>query len=187
MGSKTLNYSPVFTLLSEKHPMQKNRFNGRLIKVIEKKQLLPNGVTVNLEIVKHPGAALIVPFLSPRTVIFLKQYRPLINTSIYELPAGTLAKAEKHISCARRELLEETGYTAGRFLKLGEIYPACGYTTEKIVIYKAQILKKSKFCPEKDEIIETHILTKSAVRRIFKARKIIDAKTICALAMCGWL
>ncbi|RKY36278.1 MAG: ADP-ribose pyrophosphatase, partial [Candidatus Omnitrophota bacterium] len=67
-------------------------FNGRMIKVIEERKKLPNGLVMNLEIVKHPGAVLIVPFLTNHEIILLRQYRPVIDAYIYELPAGTLEK-----------------------------------------------------------------------------------------------
>jgi len=148
---------------------------------------LPNGYVVNLEIVKHPGAVLIVPFISKSKIIMLKQYRPVIDKYLHELPAGTLAKNEKHLSCASRELIEETGYAAGKLERIGEIYPAAGYTTENIVFFKATDLEPVSHQPEADEIIETHIITRQEVRKIFKSGKMVDAKTICALSMCGWL
>ncbi|MBI4846135.1 MAG: NUDIX hydrolase, partial [Candidatus Omnitrophica bacterium] len=120
----------------------KIKFNGRLIKVYEHKCVLPNGYPVKLEIVKHPGAVLIVPFISKNKIIMLKQYRPVIKKYIFELPAGTLAEKEKHLICARRELKEETGYIAKKFVRIGEIYPACGYTTERIIIFTAFDLKQ---------------------------------------------
>ena len=164
------------------------RFNGRLIKVFERKQRLPNGQIVNLEIVKHPGAVLIIPFLNKRKIVFIKQYRPVVGIYIYELPAGTLRKGESHINCAQRGLKEEIGYSAKKLFKIGEIFPAPGYTTEKILVYKAENLKKKKdIFPEKDEIITSDIFTQRKTRQLFESSKIVDAKTICALAMCGWL
>ncbi len=164
----------------------KIKFNGRLIKVYEHKCVLPNGYPVKLEIVKHPGAVLIVPFLSKNEVILLRQYRPVVDLYLYELPAGTLGKGERHMSCAYRELGEETGYSAGRMKKIGQIYPAPGYTTEKIVIFKAEKLKKlGQHTTEADEVIKTHVFTRPKILRLFKSGKIIDAKTICALSICG--
>ncbi|MCG2703247.1 MAG: NUDIX hydrolase [Candidatus Omnitrophica bacterium] len=166
--------------------MMKKRFDGKLIKLYEYKCVLPNGHAVNLEMVKHPGAVLIVPFLNKDTVVFLRQYRPVIDAYIYELPAGTLAPQEIHSRCARRELLEETGYITQKLTKLGQIYPAPGYTTERIVIFKAEKLKKAgQHTIEADEVIKTHVFTRQKIHRLFKSGKIVDAKTICALAICG--
>ncbi|MDD5136349.1 MAG: NUDIX hydrolase [Candidatus Omnitrophica bacterium] len=162
-------------------------FNGRLIKLVVKKMRLPNGYLATLETIRHPGAALIVPFLSKDRLILLRQYRPVIDSYIYELPAGTLDKRESPLACARREIVEETGFAAGKFSYLGKIFPVPGYSTECIRIYKAERLRKVEHIAEKDEVIKSHIFTRTKVRDLFKAGRIVDAKTISALAMCGWL
>ena len=148
---------------------------------------LPNGHTARLELVEHPGAVLIVPFLTRDTVILLRQFRPVINAYIFELPAGTLEKGEQPLACARREIIEETGYSAKKLTRLGIIYPVPGYSTEKITLYKAENLTERGMACEADEVIETLVVTKKMVRELFAAGKIIDAKTICAFAHCGWL
>ncbi len=162
-------------------------FKGKLLRVSVKQERLPNGYLAELEVVEHMGAALIVPFLSPGEIIILRQFRPVINSYLYELPAGTLNKNESIIDCARREIVEETGYSARRFIRLGEIYPVPGYSTEKIVIFKAEFLAKKMVAAEKDEVIQVKVITKSQIKVLFEKRKIKDAKTICALAMVGWL
>ncbi|MFA7677663.1 MAG: NUDIX hydrolase [Candidatus Omnitrophota bacterium] len=168
-------------------PKSKIRFKGSLLKLLTCNVKLPNGYKVNLEIVKHPGAVLIVPFLNTGTLLLLKQYRPVVGDYLYEFPAGTLEKKEKPVSCARRELREETGYSTGKLFKLGTILPLPGYSTEKIVIYKATNLKKNSMNAQSDEIIETLIIKKEEITRMLRQGKIIDAKTICALALCGWV
>ncbi|MFA5388783.1 MAG: NUDIX hydrolase [Candidatus Omnitrophota bacterium] len=162
-------------------------YKGRLLRVMTGEKTLPNGYRARFEIVKHPGAALIIPFLSKDKVILLRQLRPVIDSYIYELPAGTLDKNEAPLSCARREIIEETGYSAARFTRLGEIYPVPGYSTEKITIFKAELLKKKERIPEEDEVIEHFIFRKKEIRRLFRSGRIVDAKTICAFALCGWL
>jgi ADP-ribose pyrophosphatase len=163
------------------------RFKGRLISLMTKKTLLPNGRVVHLDTIRHPGAALVIPFVNEHEVVLLKQFRPVINAYLYELPAGTLNKDESALACARREIIEETGYAAGRFTRIGVIYPVPGYSTEKITIFKAQELRKEKAHPEADEIIEAVVVTQKALRQLFRSGKITDAKTICAFAFCGWL
>jgi len=81
--------------------------------------------------------------------------------------------------------IEETGYSAKRFKLLGSIYPVPGYSTERIFIYKAEDLKKTVRASEEDEVIEGRIFIKSGIRKLFKSGKIVDAKTIAALAFCG--
>ncbi len=165
----------------------KQVFKGRLLTVFVKKERLPNGYVATFEMIRHPGAALIVPFLSKDKIIMLRQLRPVIGSYIYELPAGTLDKGEAPLACARREIIEETGYGAKKFTFLGKIYPVPGYSTEKIFIYKAEGLSKEERIAEKDEVIESRIFNKTEIKRLFKQGKIVDAKTITALAFCGWL
>lgn len=163
----------------------KSVFDGRLLKVFLQKRKLPNGEIVNLEVIKHPGAVLIVPFLSLNKIILIKQYRAVINSYIWELTAGTLNKNEDPTRCAQRELIEEIGYKAERLIKIGYIFPAPGYTTEKIIIFKAQRLKKVEAQKEKDEIIHPKVFTKKEIKELLRKGKIVDAKTICALKLAG--
>ncbi|MCX5687906.1 MAG: NUDIX hydrolase [Candidatus Omnitrophica bacterium] len=165
----------------------KTIYKGRLLHLAIGKELLPNGYLAQFEIIKHPGAALVVPFLAKDKIILLKQLRPVINSYIYELPAGTLDKNELPLSCAKREIIEETGYAAKKFTKLGEIYPVPGYSTEKIAVFKAEKLTKRHRIPEQDEVIENFRFNKKKIKKLFKSGKIVDAKTICALVLCNWL
>jgi ADP-ribose pyrophosphatase len=165
----------------------KKVFSGKLLKVYVGRQRLPHGYVARFEIIKHPGAALIVPFLSKDKIIMLRQLRPVIGSYIYELPAGTLDKNESPLSCARREIIEETGYSASKLKLLGKIYPVPGYSTERIFIYEARGLIKTVRSVEQDEVIELRIFTRPKVRKLFRSGKIVDAKTIAALAFCGWL
>ena len=165
----------------------KTLFKGRLIDLVVKKVRLPNGYVVKLETIRHPGAALIIPFLSKDKIIMLKQYRPVIDSYIYELPAGTLDNNEKPIECARREIVEETGFSAGKLSYIGKIFPVPGYSTECIKIYKAEGLCEEDHHAEADEVIKSYVFTRSGIRKLFKSGKIVDAKTIAALALVGWL
>ncbi len=167
--------------------MEKQVFKGRLLKVYRRSVKLPNGYTASLEVIKHPGAALVVPFLNNDTVIILKQLRSVVGEYLYEFPAGTLDPGETPLACCRREIVEETGYAATKFTKLGSIYPVPGYSTERIVIFKACALRKVEKLTQQDEIIRVEIRTRQEIVKLFKAGKIIDAKTICALAMTGWV
>jgi len=166
---------------------KKSIFKGKLVKLHTERRRLPNGYVATLEVITHPGAALIVPFLSKNEIIFLRQYRPVINSYIYELPAGTLDRGESPFVCAKREIIEETGYAARRIKRIGFIYPAPGYTNEKITIFIAEGLckKETKMCA--DEVLRSFSVDKARTKKLLKDGKIVDAKTICALAMCGWV
>lgn len=165
----------------------KSVFKGKLLSVFLNKVRLPNGYLASFEMIKHPGASLVVPFIAKDKIIMLKQLRPVINSYIYELPAGTLGKSEMPLLCARREIIEETGYSAGKLTFLGKIYPVPGYSTERIFIYKAEKLRRTPHPGEKDEVIKTYIFGRKKVKSLFKTGKITDAKTIAALTFCGWL
>jgi len=167
--------------------MKKLVFQGRLMKLFQEKRQLPNGFHAHLEIVEHPGAVLIIPFLNRDTAILLRQYRPVIRKYIYEFPAGTLEKSESATACAKRELVEEIGFHAKKLKKLGTIYPVPGYSTEKIHIFRAWDLVKRKQDIQDDEIIRSKPVTRKDVQKLFRSGKIIDAKTLCALAFAGWI
>jgi len=117
----------------------------------------------------------------------MRQFRPALKKYIYELPAGTLDPGESTARCARRELLEETGYRSKKLTQLGAIYPVPGYSTEVIYIFKAGQLTLTQAQPEEYEVIEIMPMTKQKVRQLFRQGKLMDAKSICTLAFCGWL
>jgi len=148
---------------------------------------LPNGRTVSITYINHPGAVIIAPFLNKNTVVMMRQFRPALNKYIYELPAGTLDPHEKIATCARRELLEETGLLTKKLTKLGAIYPVPGYSTEVIHIYKAEQLTLTQAQPEDYEVIEIMPMTKLQIKQLLVQGKLMDAKSICTLALCRWL
>jgi ADP-ribose pyrophosphatase len=165
----------------------KRQYSGIFLNIDHRHEVLPGGQRVKVECVDHPGAVLIVPFIRPGRVILLRQYRPAIKSWLYELPAGTIEDGENPIACARREIIEETGYRAGTMRKLGRIYPVPGYSTEMITIFAAERLKEVGMACEDDEVIEPHVFRKKEVRTLFEKGRLNDAKTISALALCGWL
>ncbi len=163
------------------------QFKGKLLRLVTEKKRLPNGHVSTLEIIKHPGAVLIVPFVRLNEIAFVYQYRATLGLYLYELPAGTLNPNESLRQCALRELTEETGFETKRLTYLGKIFPVPGYSTEVISIFKGEQLKVSpspKF-KDKDEVIKVKILNPTEIKTLFKKGRITDAKTICGLAMCG--
>jgi ADP-ribose pyrophosphatase len=162
-------------------------YRGRVFDLVRRRRRLPGGCTADVEVIEHPGAALIVPFLDRDRVILLRQFRPAINRWLYEFPAGTREDHESLLNCARREIREEAGYAASRISFLGKIYPVPGYATEQISIYKAEGLKMSPGAKDRDEVIHAKIFTRRGVQQLWHKGLIRDAKTICALALCGWL
>ncbi len=166
---------------------KKIKYKGFFLNVYSRKVTLPNGTKTEIEYIEHPGAVLIIPFLNRTKVVMLRQFRAVVGSYIYELPAGTLEKAESPLKCAKREVIEETGYKSNKLNKLGKILPVPGYSTETIHIFTAEELEKTKMCLEQDEVIETAVFSRKEIQELFKKGDIIDAKTISAFAMCGWL
>ena len=150
------------------------------------KVILPNGKTIHISFINHPGAVIIAPLLDSNTVVMLRQFRPSLGKYIFELPAGTIDVPEKPLTCAKRELLEETGFTARKFKKLGEIYPVPGYSTEVIHIFKAEDLTAGGAEPEDYEVIDVKTFSRAEVKRLFQQGKLMDAKSICAFTHLGW-
>jgi ADP-ribose pyrophosphatase len=151
------------------------------------KVVLPNGKTIHISYINHPGAVIIAPLLDTNTVVMLRQFRPAIGRYIYELPAGTIDLPEKPLKCAKRELIEETGFRSKTMKKLGSIYPVPGYSNEVIHVFKAEGLTKGEACPEDYEVISIEQVSKTEVKRLFQQGKLMDAKSIATFAHLGWL
>lgn len=142
---------------------------------------LEDGKSTKREIVEHRGAAAIVPVVDDLSVVFVRQYRYAVSSELLEVPAGTLEPGEAPEECARRELEEETGYMCGELKKILEFFVAPGYSTEKIHVFMAKGLTKSKMRTEEDEQIKVETLPIAKALEKIRLGEIRDAKTICAL------
>ena len=136
---------------------------------------------VDIDILKHPGAAAIVAVTDKNEVVLIRQYRHAIGGFIWEIPAGTLDQAEKHLICAGRELEEETGYRAARMRKIGEVVPVPGYSDERIYVYLASGLSIGDARPEHDEYLSIHLFSFEHALEMVYNGEISDAKTIFGL------
>ena len=158
-------------------------YSGRVISVDVDSVQFPNGSAGSLEIVRHPGASAIVPFVGdPHEnnpgLLLLRQYRYAAGGTLYEIPAGRLDPGESPVECARRELLEETGCTAGRFERLLSIYTTPGFTDERIELFMASELEHGPARHESDEFIEPETVHLSDALSMIEKGKIVDGKTI---------
>jgi len=160
-----------------------NLYNGKIFDVVLEKVTLPNGAIKDREIVRHPGAAAMVPLLDDGKVVLIRQYRHAVGEFLWEIPAGTLERGEEAIECARRELVEETGYEASSFDKLAEILPAPGYTDEHIHIFLATGLRSVKQKLEDDEVLEFQPMAFDTALEMITKGEIRDAKTIASLLL----
>lgn len=156
---------------------------GAQFELITDRVALPNGRSVLLDLLKHPGAAAVVPLLDDGRVLLIRQYRFATGGFLLEAPAGKLDAGEAPEACAARELEEETGYRAGRVEQLGTMWPSPGFTDERIHLFLATDLRPATQRLEADEIIElVPMAFDEAIRRVHAA-EIQDAKTAMALLL----
>jgi ADP-ribose pyrophosphatase len=161
---------------------------GRVFELVRENVTLENGTTTDVEYIEHPGAAAMVPFLDDNRILLLKQYRHALKKYIWEIPAGTLDPREEIIDCARRELVEETGYSAGQWHRLGEITPVPGYSDERIHIYLAGELQPAAQDLDADEVIQVQKVDFKKALEMIGSGQIQDAKSIAGLFMASsWL
>jgi ADP-ribose pyrophosphatase len=156
-------------------------YDGRILIFHVDEVKIDNGKVTSREIVEHRGATAIVPILDGGNVILVRQYRYAVSTELLEIPAGTLEPGEEPEDCARRELEEETGYTCQTIAKLLECFVAPGYSTEKIHIYLAKDLTKTRQRTEEDEKITVENFPFEAALAKIRSGEIQDAKTIAGL------
>jgi ADP-ribose pyrophosphatase len=146
----------------------------------------PNGATGDLEIVRHPGASAVVPFLDdPRNpdprVILIRQYRYAAEGFVHEIPAGRLDKDEKPIECAARELREETGYSAKELIPLTTFYTTPGFTDERIHLFAATGLSEGKSQLESDEVLDLVQVPMSKALQMIQTGELVDGKSMVGL------
>jgi len=161
--------------------MTKNIYKGRIVTLNLETVTLPNGATVELEVIHHPGAAAVVPMKDDRTVILIRQYRHAVGGYIYEIPAGKLHPGEDPLVCAQRELEEEIGYKAGVLDHVTSAYTTPGFTDEVIHIYKATQLQRGQQNLGHDEVLEIAEFPLEKTIAMIREGVIQDAKTIVGL------
>ncbi|MBS7650851.1 NUDIX hydrolase [Candidatus Bathyarchaeota archaeon] len=161
-------------------------YDGKIINLRVDQIKLPDGSLHQREIVEHPGAVAILPVLDDGRILLIRQYRHAVGKILLEIPAGTLAKDEDPKECARRELLEETGYMAESITELFSCYLAPGYSSERIHIYQASGLRMVGSRRDADEYIELEPVTVDEVEAMIRNRQIQDAKTIAGVTFYLW-
>ncbi len=160
-----------------------NLYSGKIFDVFVENVTLPNGVVKDREVIRHPGAAAMVPLLDDGRVVLIEQYRHAIGGYVWEIPAGTLEPGEAPVECAQRELVEEIGYEASDLEKLAEILPAPGYTDEHIHVFLATGLKQAEQNLDDDEILKVQPTAFDAALDMIMGGKIQDSKTLVGLLL----
>ncbi len=160
-------------------------YEGKVISVDVDEVCFPDGSLGSLEMVRHPGASAVVPLLGEPEddpeVLLIRQYRYAADGYLYEIPAGRLDAGEQPLECARRELQEETGYTASHVEHLFTMYTTPGFTDEKIHLYLATGLMAGASAREADEFMELVPTRLSRALSMVEQGEIQDAKTALAL------
>ena len=157
-------------------------YAGNYLNLMNVQVELPNGKLSNRDIIKHPGACAISPFISENEIILVEQFRKPLERTLLEIPAGKLNKNESPITCAHRELEEETGYKAKDMIYLGKIATAPGFCDEIIHLFKAtNLYDGTKSCDE-DEFTNIKRFTLDEMKLMIKKGEIIDTKTISILS-----
>lgn len=157
-------------------------YTGRIISLDVDEVEFPNGSTGQLEMVRHPGASAIVPFLSDPTgadpqLLLIKQYRYAADGWMYEIPAGRLDSGEDPKACAARELREETGCTASELRHLTTMFTTPGFTDERIHIFLATGLKQGETAHESDEFLTCETIPLRRALEMIRSGEINDGKT----------
>jgi ADP-ribose pyrophosphatase len=157
-------------------------YTGRVLNLDIDQVRFPNESTGELEIIRHPGASAVLPFLSdPKSadpqILLIKQYRYAAEDFLYEVPAGRLDPNEAPIDCARRELLEETGCTADRLEPLYTFYTTPGFIDERIHGFMATGLTRGESKREADEFMTLETMTLSRALELIQTGEIRDGKT----------
>ena len=161
-------------------------YSGRIVNLDLDSVRFPDDSVGQLEILRHPGASAVVPFLDPPQesdprVVLIRQFRHAADGYIWEVPAGRLDAGESPEACAGRELEEETGMRARRLERLTTIHTTPGFTDERIHLFMAQGLEPGAEDREADEFMELHTLRWSEVLRLMERGEIVDGKTLVSL------
>jgi ADP-ribose pyrophosphatase len=150
-------------------------YKGKVVQLRLTTVSLPNGSRKMREILVHPGAAAIVPLNDDNTILLVEQYRTAVGGATLEIPAGTLEEGESPEECARRELIEETGFRASNWTPLTAYYPSPGYSSEIIHVFKASGLKKVS---DADAEFPIKHMPLTEVQAKIRTGEIMDSKTI---------
>jgi ADP-ribose pyrophosphatase len=163
-------------------------YKGRIFDLRRDEVQLPNGRSVTLDVIHHPGAVVILPLDHQGNIYFINQYRHAAGVQLLELPAGTLEPGEAPYNTAEREIREETGFSAGALEPIGDIYLAPGYSSEHLVIFLATDLTSDPLPGDEDEFLAVQKLAVKEAYHRAETGQIQDAKTLASLTLARpWL
>jgi len=160
-------------------------FSGRVVCLDTETVTLPNGSTLEMEIVRHPGGAAVVALDSEDRICLLRQYRYVVGDWLWELPAGKIDHEEPPLQTAQRELAEEAGVAAARWDDLGYTFSSPGVFDERVYLYLARDLTTVPAAQEPHEVFEVHWIPFDDAMEWAQSGEIVDAKTLIALYRCA--
>lgn len=156
-------------------------FDGRIVKLSVDTVRLPNGNVAELELIRHQGAAAVVPVDDDRNVLLVRQYRHAAGGWLLEVPAGKLDPGESPETCALREVEEETGFSPEELIPMGWIFTTPGFTDEKIWLFAAKGLRETKQQLEDDEVLTVERFPLDEAVALATRGELRDAKSVCSL------
>ena len=167
--------------LSERRLSSSLVYDGKLLKVRSDTVRLPDGGTAEREWIEHPGAVAVIALTDAGELVMERQHRYSLGRDMIEMPAGKIDPGEDPLATAKRELQEETGYTAALWRHVATIHIAIGYSNERIEIYLARDLKQDVAKLDDEEFLEVFTLPLAAALAWVREGKITDAKTVACL------
>lgn len=153
-------------------------YQGKIINLRQDKVKLPDGRETVREIVEHPGAVVILALTGKKEIVMIRQFRKPADEVLWELPAGKVEQGEDLVSCARRELEEETGYYPRKIKKLITFFSSPGFCNEKLTLFLAEDLEKRIKNEDADEFIKVELIKPNKALKLVEENIIKDAKTI---------
>lgn len=156
-------------------------FQGRLMHVKRDRVRLPDGRESTREYILHPGAVVVIPVFDNGDLLLERQHRYPLHRDFIELPAGKIDAGEDDLTCAKRELEEETGYTATAWREVTTIYPCIGYSDERLAFYLAKGLREGNHGRDHDEFLEILRVPFSEAMQWVKSGRICETKTVIGL------
>lgn len=156
-------------------------YEGRVVKLDVHEVRLPDDTFAKRELIRHMGAAAVLPLDTNGEVVMVRQFRLGADRITLEIPAGVLSEGEAPEVCAQRELQEETGFAAAELLPLGAFYPIPSYSSEVIYLYLGTGLTPSPLAPDEDEFLEVVRMPLREALELAERGEIIDSKTVIAL------
>lgn len=169
--------------LTETTVEKKYVYDGKILKVRRDDARLPDGKPCVREMVEHPGGAAVLAEYDGK-IAFVRQFRYPYGEEILEVPAGKLERGEAPVRTVERELSEETGLVADRFVSVGEIYPTPGYTNERLYLFRAEGVRRGESHLDEGEFLTTEWHTPEEALAMVRDGRIKDAKTVVLLLRC---